>query len=291
MEQIKADAFYRNSGRGRNVDRQNSALSADYHDFVRRNRQSPYTECLGVFLHGLLADNADNIKCVIMYGGLVRDGMAIPKWSDLDLLVVFQDILKRDPAKLAKHLQRAESQFSIRIDLTQVDLLDITDSVLGRNCFSSELLNVLALRDRVSMVLFGSLPKLSFTKEQEEQAALYYIGSTIAALRRYLVEWVYTASDEQHLSECRARVTRWVFSIVRSSLRLFGVYAHPYEDSLDRLRTLFPSLDLTILERLAELRKSPQASLDRSVFRDIEHFVQRYSVLVFRKYADGAERL
>ena len=117
-----------------------------------------YDACLQDFVEGLLNYNVDNVLCIVLYGGLVRDGEPIPGWSDIDLIVLFRDILTRNGATLSSLLDRTETKYGIRIDLTQLDEKWFIDSRLLANFYNSEVMNALAMRPDVSRVLYGTLP-------------------------------------------------------------------------------------------------------------------------------------
>ena len=144
-----------------------------FSDSSTASDESAYDACVKSFIRHLLAENADNVQCVVLYGGLVRDGRPILGWSDIDLLVVFRDILARNAASLAHTLDQTQAQFGIRIDLTQLDLRWLLDPLLVVNCFNSEALNSLAMRSNVSTLLYGTLPHIVFPPEHEKLAVRF----------------------------------------------------------------------------------------------------------------------
>ncbi len=264
----------------------NSELNPEFWDFVNANCGSAYGSCLRDFVTALLRENAGNIGSVVLSGGLVRDGKAIPGWSDIDLLVVFKNILDRDAERLAHLVDRFEVRYGIRVDLTQVDMRMLSDPMLLANCYNSELLNCLAMRTNVSAVLYGALPVLTLLPGQERLAARFYIDQTVTAFRRYLIEHVYRGGGQEHYGRCLARVTRWVFSIIRASLRLFDVYVHPYDPSLRQVEVLFPNMNLSVPNALLAMRKEPATiRMDYALFASIEGFLQNYVTCVLRKAA------
>jgi hypothetical protein len=243
-----------------------------------------YDACLGSFLTGFMAENPDNIRCVVLYGGLVRDSQPIPGWSDIDLIAVFEDIRERDPLKLALLLERTEAAFRIRIDLTQFDMRWLLDPSLLASSFSSEVLNCLAMRPNVSRLLCGALPHLAISPDQERLAARFYIDHTLGLFRRYLVEHVYRGSFEDDRIHSVARVTRWLFSIIRASLRLFDLFVHPYSPSLEELGILFPHLDLTVPYSLLQLRMKPAViRADHALFISVETFLEGYVPFILKE--------
>jgi len=247
---------------------------------------SEYRECVRDFVESVVAQNPRNVEAIVLFGGLVREGQAVRHWSDIDIVVIFKHIVNRDPHDLAQTMERLKQRYSVRVDVTQVSAEELCDEALAKHCCNSELINALSGREGVAMVVFGRVPPLTFTPGQETQAALFYLGSTLGSFRRYLVETLYkdavAAPKRCHLK----RVTRWVFSIVRASLRLFDVYTHPYEYCLTHVRRLFPDLDISILEELIEMRRSiDEVEPSLAAIRRAELFVEEYVPFVLRRYS------
>ena len=112
----------------------------------------------------------------------------------------------------------------------------------------------------------------------------FYIDHTLGVLRRYLVENVYSSRANDNLTPAVARITRWVFSIIRASLRLFDIYVHPYRPSLTQLETMFPELDMSVLYVLLEMRDAPKKiCIDPSFFASVEAFTEKYSAFILRE--------
>ena len=277
-----------------------SGLTLDYlHLLTNEQINEKYRNCLKELIDNITASNHENIEAILLYGGVVRDSIVFDDWSDIDIIVVYRDITKRSAAErsaadLVKILQRLEAQYSIRIDLTQISLRELTDERLTKCCFNSEVINALSMRDNVSIVAFGDIPTVSFTPEQEKQAAIFYITNTLGLLRRYFVEVLYRGNAEDHIKADLKRIIRWVFSIIRASLRLFNIYAHPYEDSLPYLKRIFPELDISLLTHLTGLRKNINTVNNPSemiqVAQKIEIFIEEYVALCLGRYVDEIER-
>jgi predicted nucleotidyltransferase len=242
--------------------------------FIRDNANTPYGNCLYILLNKVIEKFTNNIQCVILLGGLVREGRPILGWSDIDVIIIYRDILKRNPQDITKITKELEKQYDIRIDLTQIDLCEIRNI---HTCFNSGLLNALAMRPNVSELLYGTMPKLKINQKQELQAASYYIDNTVHLLREYLIEYVYNDDSAEHFDEYISRITRWVFSIIRASLRLFDIYVHPYKPSLNQLETLVPDMDLSVPYKLLAFRNDKkQLSPDFKIFIEIEKFTYNY---------------
>src|ERR1035438_7005723 len=149
---------------------------------------------------------------------------------------------------------------------------------LRQHLFNSEIINALAMRPGVSTVIYGDLPVATFGGDDEPLAARFYVSNTLALFRRYLVENVFGNPQPCDRVAAVARITRWMFSIIRASLRLFDVYAHPYEPSLTQLATLFPTLHLSLPYTLTRMRANPATiQTDDALFLAAEAFIEQYS--------------
>ena len=267
-------------------------LTPDYRRIVSSSQLTGrYGDCLAELISEITSHNPGNLETILLYGGIVRDVRVFDGWSDIDVIVIFRDISKRSARDLAGLIHVLEDKYSIRIDLTQVSLREVTDRRLAGLNTNSELINALSVRDNVSTVIYGRLPKLDFTPEQEKQAAVFYITNTLALFRRYLVEIAYRGNRHEYAREDLKRTSRWMFSIIRASLRLFGVYSHPYQYSLGHLERLFPELDTSLPKHLVEMRRSfNKVDIPADMIHRIETFVEDYVVLSLEKYSDEVER-
>jgi predicted nucleotidyltransferase len=243
-----------------------------------------YEACLNSFVRGVLDQSEPNVRCIILYGGLVRDKEPIPGWSDIDLLIVFKEISKRDAGVLSELIDSSEKRFGLRIDLTQLDEKWLEEEHLRRYLYNSEVINALAMRPDVSRIIYGNLPHVSISAEQEKIAARFYVSHTLSAVHRYLVQDAMHPTSRQDTTRHVARLTRWVFSIIRASLRLFDIYVHPYRPSLLEVERLFPHLDLAIPYLLLSMRHNPGTiSADTAFYASVERFLEEYTTTALRK--------
>ena len=216
---------------------------------------------------------------------MVRDKAPKLGWSDIDLIIIFIDILKRNPMLLSKIQNKTSIDHTIRIDITQISLQDIEEKALLDSCMNSEVINALSMRKDVSIVLYGNHPNFSISVDQEKRAAVCYINNTIYQYRRFMIDIVFSDSDNICSKKYLPRAIRWTFSIVRASLRLFNIYTHPYEYSLPYVKEIFPNFDISILYKLIEIRDSFQEeNIDISIFQEIEYFLENYNRIVTKRY-------
>jgi len=191
-----------------------NSLTSDYLQFLNNKQLSKkYRDCIRELTNNIIDSNLKNIETILLFGGIVRDSKAFKEWSDIDIIVIFKDITKRSAADLAKILQKLKLRYSIRIDLIQVSLKELTDERLARCFFNSGIINALSMRKNVSILVFGHVPSVNFITEQEKQAAMLYIVNTLALFREYLIEVLYRNNVEEHIKADFKRIIRWVFSI------------------------------------------------------------------------------
>lgn len=242
-----------------------------------------YRICINELVESLLEWQKENIKSILLYGGIVRDGSAIAGWSDIDMVIIFKTIEKRNSRELAALVDRLQEKYTIRLDINQVSLEEINNPALLGNFYNSEIINAILLRENVAEILYGKPPVFTFSLEQEQQAALYYLNNMLFTIRKYYIEFVYKEGGKNY-EVALPKLTRWIFSVVRSSLRLFGIFVHPYEYAIDPLKNLFPALDISILYQLIKVRKENLLICEEDTFERIEKFVEMYYQLVIIKY-------
>jgi hypothetical protein len=88
-------------------------------------------------------------------------------------------------------------------------------------------------------------------------AARFYISHTLGEVYRYLLKDVLRPSSDRDPTHSVPRVTRWLFSIIRASIRLFDICVHPYRPSLNQVARLFPEMDLSVPYDLLAMREHP----------------------------------
>lgn len=264
-----------------------TSLTLEYCAFLERNAGNPYAPCLAYVVESLLLNAPENTSCLLLYGGLVRDGKPFLGWSDIDLVAVFRDTRLLDLRFISELIADTQQRYEIRLDLTQLDLADLAGPHIGR-CYNSEVMNALALRPGVSQVLYGRPPSLRFDANQETQAAWFYLDDTSFRLRRFIVETALQTTDPHTFRQSIARVTRWVFSMIRASLRLFGIYCHPYEQSLAAVSKVLPHVGLDTPRRLLTYRNAPyECFVDMDVFQQSMEFVTNYKQEICRHFGVG----
>ncbi len=216
-----------------------------------------YRQCLEGFIREFCAANGSNLKGVILYGGLVRDKSVLPGWSDIDIAVIYRKISERNILLNTSIKRYYELTFQIRIDLNEIDSCELSEGLISIQ-YHGEYTNALAFRKQVSISVFREHPVYLPDVETERRTSIFYINDTLFRYRKYLNENDFTRPGSAILLP---RIVRWYFSIVRASLRLFGIYSDPYEASIEHLREIAPSLDISVLEELAVGRRN--CTIDR----------------------------
>lgn len=157
-------------------------LSREYLELLKSGGLGDkYRECLREFVDDVVAVNRRNIQAIILYGGLVRDRRSCEGWSDIDVIVIFKDIKKRNPVRLSDILRRLEERHHVRIDLSQLSVSELTYQNRVQRSFNSEIINAMSMRKDVSLLVLGKVPPIRFTIDGEKLAALSYIENTLRA--------------------------------------------------------------------------------------------------------------
>lgn len=240
-------------------------------------------DCLNEFVDAVVSMPYWTVECIILFGGLVRDGGIIDGWSDIDIIVAFDEIPSKHIRKLSVIARSIQAKYKLRLDIVAFGLNEIQDASLKDSFTHSGAINALAMRKNVSKVLYGSVPYVTFSKDHEKIAAVYYISSTMLMMRDYMINIATLDESEEHFRTIAPRITRWVFSIVRASLRLYGIYCHPYEESIAHVNSKFPDVDTTTLERLVVLRKTfVNCGVDMDLLMSAYEFSEAYSQMILR---------
>lgn len=258
---------------------------------IIENHRLPYDykKCISEFVDGLVSRGKDNIQAILIFGGCVRDGIIIEGWSDIDIALIYKERPKMNSQFLATYIENLEFEYHFRIDVTQLFLEEITGSEYSKYFMNGAIINAIK-RKNIGIILYGNLPEITFSDEQEKQAALVYMSSTILSFREYLIEKLFRG--EHGLKNHLPRLIRWTFSLIRSSLRLFDVYVHPYEDSINSLKRLFPSIDTKVLDELVAIRRnfSDYHLENNELILRIEDFVETYIPFVLLEYSKRVKR-
>lgn len=249
-------------------------FSSEFMSLVNRLPEN-YKSCLLGYIKEMINNNDPNINSIILFGGLVREKKVIENWSDIDLLIIYNDIDCRDFRYNSRIKKRYESEYSIRIDLNEIDIEEISSDNFISIKYNSEFTNVLAFRKDVSMVVFGEFKPLLISKEYEKTTAVYYINNTVNQYRKFLVD-NFMEDNIAISTHIIPRITRWVFSIIRASLRLFDIYSHPYNESLTHLKTIFPDMNIDILEKLLNIREGKLVYDNQRIIDEIDMFLSTY---------------
>lgn len=227
------------------------------------------------------------IRCVVLFGGIVRDRVVLQGWSDLDLVVIMKGNFHRGIRSVSGALKAIESQVFLRIDPVFVLESELADPQLSRFYFNGAVINALDMSRGVGRVIYGDLPEVAFDLEREKLAAITYIDSTIAAFREFIFR--YMTSDDVDCVYAIQRSARWCFSIIRAALRVFGVISHPYDEAIIHIERLFPNKDFTLLVSLTILRKNFQVEgVSCEMVYDIFDFVEEFREEFMRRIHEEA---
>jgi predicted nucleotidyltransferase len=260
----------------------NFMYNAEFISFINTLPEN-YKSCLYGYLEEMINNNDENINSIILFGGLVREKRVIQSWSDIDILIIYNDITSRNIWCNSCIKSKYESKFSIRIDLNEIDIEEILSINFISVKYNSELTNALSFRKDVSMIVFGECIPIQINKEHEKITSLYYINNTINQYRKFLVDNL-NRGDSYLTIDVLPRIIRWVFSIIRASLRLFDIYVHPYSESVFHLQSIFPDINISILDKLLKIREGKLVKENKIILNEIDIFLSIYVNAVRSRY-------
>lgn len=246
---------------------------------VSENSTNPFFKSL---VDATIDAFGQKVQSIVLFGGIVRDGVFYTGWSDLDLIIIFKGMPDGTIAKCKKFPEITFEEQSLRVDPIFVFNDEITTQPLSNFFLNGPAINALIIERKVGLPIFGKIPQLRTTPHQERVAAILYITDIRYQLRNFI--WDFSIQDCPNLDYAIPRVSRWCFSTIRASLRLFEIYSHPYEESIFHLETLFPSKDFSLLHRIASLRKNfIPSDADRTLVEDTYLFVEDFIPFVLSK--------
>ncbi len=239
--------------------------------------------CVHDFVSGVLENEIENVKAILLIGSINREKKIIQDWSDLDFIVIWKNFQKVDLGRLADTVERIETKYSLRIDLNQISESELSDITYSQYLYNGIIMNAIK-RAHQHQILYGSLPDFQITDQQEKQAALFYINQMLFWQREYFIETLLRTND---LKDKFPQLLRRTFSIARASLRLFDIYCNPYEETIENIESIFPECKFETLQKLL-LIKNNYSSIEVSKLEEclieISHFIETFIPMVLRKY-------
>jgi hypothetical protein len=253
-----------------------------------------YSNCISDFVAALAETFADNLQVIILHGGLVRDREPIEHWSDIDLIVILDHYAPRVTPSLSTLVERLERKHDVRLDINLLYRHDYESDQVNSypvqvplrtpvsRFHHSEIIN--ALNQRGTRILYGCLNARDMAAFDETAAAYSYLSTVQNLFRRYYIENIFRPTQSIRNRTSIQRIIRWVFSIIRASLRLSGIYVNPYHESVVELirLNLISDEDTLLLKRLMTIREDMQAfdalgdEQARELYSSVELFIERY---------------
>lgn len=201
----------------------------------------------------LLASDVKAVESIILFGGLAR-GEFYESWTDVDLLLIGDDISYANCATLGRAKRRVEAEHGFRFDVVLYRSTELNMEGVGRSPIASLALNALSGRCGTGVPLLGDIKIATIKRELEREAAWHYCVHTIYRLRKL---FVLALGEEEGTSrkEVLGRAIRWVASTIRCILRSRDVHSFPYEPSLCPLGELYSFIDLASIEEAFKARR------------------------------------
>lgn len=241
-----------------------------------------YSTCIGNFVSTLIKTFDDNVRVIILHGGLVRDPAPIEHWSDIDLILILRHYSPRVTPSISELVEYLERKHDVRLDINLLYESDFASDHAKLRFYHSEIIN--ALNQRGTRILYGSVNVGNVTLFNEDEAVYVYLNTVLNLFRRYYIENIYRPTQLIKNAAYIQRIIRWVFSIIRSSLRLRGIYANPYHESLSELMrlNLVSAEDIELLKSLMGIRNNVRAfdsmreDQVKELYTSVERFVEKY---------------
>lgn len=244
--------------------------------------KNKYESCIEEFVSKIQNTFDDNLHVIILHGGLVRDLTPINRWSDIDIIVVFKNYRSNITPPISELSEYLDTKYDLRMDINLNYESDFDSDNMKAKFYNSEIIN--ALNQRGTKILYGSFTDKNLALFNEREAVYVYLNTVQNLFRRYYIENIFRDKKRVKNTAYIQRIIRWVFSIIRSSLRLKGIYANPYQESINELTRLkiVSTEDIKLLMRLMEIRNSfdtfDNMSEDNLIelYSSVECFVEKY---------------
>ena len=240
------------------------------------------------FLNEVIGFQSENIQAIILLGGIFRDKAIINQWSDIDLIIIWKEILHVDFVKFSDIIANWERLHMMRLDITQMSQHELTDCQLSPYLYNGIVINVLK-RENTREILYGSIPDFTISNEQEKQSALFYLNNMLFWQREYYIETLLRYDNNQTKLLLPILIRR-TFSIVRAGLRLCDIFCNPYEDSIYHIENLFPNISTKILWEMLNIKRG----FDKYDFDDvnllieIRYFTEIFVCTIIKKYNNSS---
>jgi len=252
--------------------------------------KTKYENCIEEFVSKILSAFDDNLQGIILHGGIVRDSTPIDRWSDIDLILVFKHYSFGITPPISELSEYLDTKYDLRMDINLIYESDFEGDYMKAKFYNSEIIN--ALNKRGTKILYGSFSDENLALFNEREAVYVYLNTVQNLFRRYYIENIFRDKKRIKNSAYIQRIIRWVFSIIRSSLRLKGIYANPYQESINELKhlSIVSSEDINLLMRLMEIRNNFSSFDNMSedglieLYSSIESFIEKYIYEVIQKW-------
>lgn len=236
------------------------------------------------FLNDVINFQPENIQAIILLGGIFRNKQIINQWSDIDLIIIWKDIIHVDFVEFSNIIANWERSHLVRLDIIQISKYELTDYQLSQHLYNGIVINVLK-RENTREILYGSIPDFVISEEQEKQSALFYINNMLFWQREYYIETLLRSNLNQ-IKPLLPILIRRTFSIVRAGLRLFDIFCHPYEDSIYHIESIFPNVSTEILWKMLDIKNGfdKYCFNDTNLLIEIRNFTEIFVCTIIKKY-------
>lgn len=206
---------------------------------------------------------------IYLFGGFGR-GMARENWSDVDILLVFEEINSTVISKVSRIKNGSKCPIHLDVNILSEDEI-LKDQIISTK-YNAKHSNAFAKNRNVSQVLYGREIEFINNFEDEKMASIFKINQSIYEFRKALVEEKFRNFG---IDEIKSYIKK-IFSTIRASMVIKGIYVHPYEDLVKKLIDIFPKYNVDILNELISIRNG-DISLNEKPFPQL--FIEMYDYL------------
>jgi hypothetical protein len=211
-----------------------------------------YEDALSKLKELILHEIGSSVSSIIAFGGAARNDGIIPGWSDLDILIISNNICYIDKNRFYNVIATIKNQSGIPLTLVLISELAAKQRMLRVSPSNSVILNALSGRPQTSRLLSGQIDFVTPNINVEKANALSYLDHMSVQIRRHLLE----GKKKESAKEALGQVVRWTSSILRASLRYYEIFVLPYEETLDKAIKIYTDRDFNHVATSFNLRYS-----------------------------------
>ena len=214
-------------------------------------KKEEYNSCLAEFYNQIKSDIKDNLRSIILRGSMAKDTL-LPPFSDIDLLIVVNDVDFDLEKKINDAVKRSESKYGIRIGC-DIMSYDERPKNMGRFFMQNDKNLILLLE----MMKGGKFLKIiygenvfdgvfienfnEYLKEDCIRSILFFIGK-----KRKNITNVTKANLSRNI--------KLAFVMVKAALKYYEKTPFSYDETIKMAENMFYDFNFETLKKLNKIR-------------------------------------